>query len=162
LIGGAGADQLIGGSGSDRFVFLDASDSPAASGWDRITDFTQGRDKIDLAAFRNVSSDLDLIWRGEDPVVAGPWGVWYHNGATSTFVFADTSGDGIADLKIELRFTPGLNLVVTDFIGVSDAPVTDINDAPVINSNGGGDTAALSVAENTTWSPPSRRAIRTP
>ena len=150
LIGGAGADQLTGGSGSDRFVFLDASDSPAASAWDRITDFTQGRDKIDLAAFRNVSSDLDLIWRGEDPAVPGPWGVWYHNDAISTFVFADTSGDGIADLKIELRFTPGLNLLVTDFIGVSNAPVTDVNDAPAITSNGGGDTAALSVAENIT------------
>ena len=149
LIGGAGADQLTGGSGSDRFVFLDASESPAASGWDRITDFTQGRDKIDLAAFRNSPSDLDLVWKGEDPAVAGPWGVWYHNGATSTFVYADTSGDGIADLTIELRFTPGLNLVVSDFIGVSNAPVTDVNDPPVITSNGGGDTAAVSMAENT-------------
>ena len=139
--GGSGADQLTGGSGSDRFIFLSASDSPAASGWDRITDFNQGRDKIDLAAFRNISSDLDLIWRGEDPAVAGPWGVWYHNDTTSTFVLADTSGDGIADLKIELRNTPGLNLVVTDFIGVANAPVIDtppVNDAPVLT----GDLAA--------------------
>jgi VCBS repeat-containing protein len=138
LIGGAGADQLTGGSGSDRFVFLDASDSPAASGWDRITDFTQGRDKIDLAAFRSIPSDLDLVWRGEDPAVAGPWGVWYHNSAISTFVHADTSGDGIADLTIELRFTPGLNLAVTDFIGVANAPVIDtppVNDAPVLTGD---------------------------
>ena len=131
LTGGLGADLLTGGSGQDHFIYLQATDSPVAAGWDRILDFTQGKDKIDLAAFRNGSSDLDLVWRGEDPAVPGAWGVWYHNGWNSTYIYADTSGDGIADLKIELKNTPGLNLVVTDFIGVADAPVTDVNDAPV-------------------------------
>ncbi len=103
LVGGSGADQLTGGSGRDHFVYLQATDSPVAGGWDRILDFTQGQDKIDLSAFRNSSSDLDLIWKGEDPAVPGAWAVWYHNGPTSTYVYADTSGDGIADLKIELK-----------------------------------------------------------
>ena len=123
LVGGSGADQLSGGSGRDHFVYLQATDSPVAGSWDRILDFTQGQDKIDLSAFRNSSSDLDLIWKGEDPAVPGAWAVWYHNGPTSTYVYADTSGDGIADLKIELKNTCGLNLVASDFIGVSEAQV---------------------------------------
>ena len=45
LEGGAGADRLEGGAGSDTFVFL------AANGNDRITDFTNGEDLIDLGAF---------------------------------------------------------------------------------------------------------------
>jgi Ca2+-binding RTX toxin-like protein len=148
LIGGSGADLLTGGSGQDRYVYLSASDSPAASGWDRILDFKQGQDKIDFAAFRNATTDLDLVWRGEDPAEPGAWGVWSKNAWNSTFVFADTSGDGKADLKIELKNTPGLNLAVTDFIGVSaDAQA---NQAPAITSNGGGDSAAVGVAENTT------------
>jgi len=144
LIGGLGADQLTGGSGQDRFIYLVAADSPMVAGWDCILDFTQRQDKIDLAAFRNNVSDLDLIWRGEDPVDPGLWGVWYHNEATSTFVLADTNGDGAADLKIELKNTPGLNLVVTDFIGVAEAPVNEnvvgTADADLIVTGGGNDT----------------------
>ena len=146
LIGGAGADQLTGGSGSDRFVFLSASDSPAASGWDRITDFTQGRDKIDLTAF---PGSHDLNWSGTTAGIR--YGVWFDHSGTgtslnSTFVYADTNGDGTADLKFELRNTSGLTLTSSDFIGVAGAQV---NHAPVITSHGGSDTAALSIAEST-------------
>ena len=143
LTGGSGADQLTGGSGQDRFIYQLATDSPAAGPLDSILDFTQGQDKIDLAAFRGAN---DLIWKGEDPAVPGPWEVWYHNDTTSTFVYADTSGDGIADVKIELKNSPGLNLLVTDFLGVVGAPVTDVNDAPVLT----GDLAAT-VAEGTSY-----------
>jgi Ca2+-binding RTX toxin-like protein len=47
LVGGAGSDILTGGAGADIFRFLSRSDSEKA-GKDRIMDFTQGEDKIDL------------------------------------------------------------------------------------------------------------------
>lgn len=50
LQGGAGKDVLTGGSGSDRFVFRTAGDS-APTGYDHITDFVRGSDKIDLSSF---------------------------------------------------------------------------------------------------------------
>lgn len=142
VTGGEGADKLTGNSGNDHFIYLANSDSPAGWGWDRITDFTQGHDKIDLAAFRGAD---DLVWN--DGNGAAEFGVWFANSGNSTFVFADTDGDSAADLKIELKHSPGLTLTVDDFIGVSEAPV---NNAPVITSNGSGDTAAVSVDENTT------------
>ena len=126
LIGGTGADQLTGGSGSDRFIFLNASDSPTASGWDRITDFTQGRDRIDLSA---LLGPADLAW-GNMTAVAN--GAWYQNSGSRTFVFADTNGDGAADLTIELTNTPRLMLASSDFIGVGGAP--GVNSAPVVAS----------------------------
>ena len=54
IIGGLGYDTLTGGAGKDTFVFRSAAeigDRPGAR--DVITDFTQGEDKIDLAALRD-------------------------------------------------------------------------------------------------------------
>src|SRR5690606_29549329 len=45
ITGGAGADTLTGGVGADTFVFTTATDSVVA-GFDKITDFTSGTDKI--------------------------------------------------------------------------------------------------------------------
>jgi hypothetical protein len=123
ITGGAGADKLTGNSGNDHFIYLASSDSPAASGWDRITDFTQGHDKIDLAALLGTT---DLAW-GNTTATAN--GAWYQTSGESTFVYADTDGNSIADLTIELEHTPGLNLTVNDFIGVSEAQ--QVNGAPV-------------------------------
>jgi Ca2+-binding RTX toxin-like protein len=51
LIGGTGVDTLAGGAGNDVFRFTALTDSGAASGTrDRILDFAQGADTIDLAA----------------------------------------------------------------------------------------------------------------
>lgn len=47
LSGSGGADLLSGGSGVDRFVFASAGEAVG----DRISDFAQGLDKIDLTAF---------------------------------------------------------------------------------------------------------------
>jgi hypothetical protein len=123
ITGGAGADKLTGNGGNDHFIYLASSDSPAGSGWDRITDFTQGNDKVDLAA---LLGSADLAW-GDTTATTN--GAWYQNSGYSTFVYADTNGDSIADLKIELENTPGLALTMDDFIGVSEAPQG--NSAPV-------------------------------
>lgn len=48
LQGGLGKDVLTGGSGSDVFVYLTVSDS-GPTGYDVITDFVRGSDKIDLS-----------------------------------------------------------------------------------------------------------------
>ncbi|MBW4463854.1 MAG: VCBS repeat-containing protein [Pegethrix bostrychoides GSE-TBD4-15B] len=46
LTGGTGRDRLTGGQGSDRFIFNDGTRYHPANGFDRITDFESGSDKI--------------------------------------------------------------------------------------------------------------------
>jgi VCBS repeat-containing protein len=121
LIGGAGADWLEGGSGRDVFGYLNASDSSVCA-WDRIIDFAQGRDKIDLS---ELLGPTHLAWGNQSAMANG---AWYSNSGSSIFIFADITKDGKADLKIELKNTCGVNLTANDFIGVSDG-----NNAPVLN-----------------------------
>jgi VCBS repeat-containing protein len=112
LIGGAGVDYLQGGSGNDRFVFEDASVRPPAAAGITLSDFTQGRDKIDLSA---LLSSTDLAW-GNKSLMAH--GVSYFKSGSSTFIVSDLTGDGLADFKVELRNTFDLELTADDFIGV--------------------------------------------
>ena len=120
LIGGTGADWLAGGSGKDVFAYLSESDSNTCA-WDRIIDFAQGGDKIDLSA---LLGQTNLAWGNQSAMANG---AWYQNSGSSIFVYADVTGNGQADLKIELKYTCGLNLTVNDFIGVSEG-----NNSPVI------------------------------
>ena len=46
---GLGDDTMTGGDGADRFVFRTAAEAGNAAHHDLITDFTPGRDKIDLS-----------------------------------------------------------------------------------------------------------------
>ena len=117
LIGVEGADWMAGGSGKDVFVYQDASDSTTKN-WDRIIDFAQGQDKIDLVAL--LGSTTDLAWGNKTAICNG---VWYQNVGCDTIVFADINGDSVADFKIELRSASGLTLTSRDFIGVSNPPV---------------------------------------
>ena len=48
--GGQGVDRLTGGSGADTFVFANGDALAAADGYDTITDFKTGEDRIDLAS----------------------------------------------------------------------------------------------------------------
>jgi len=134
LIGGAGADTLRGGSGNDVFVYSSASDSTTSS-WDRILDFTQGKDQIDLSALLD---DGYLAWGGKTALANG---VWYSKLGSSTFINVDLDGDARADLKIELKNTKKLVLTEDDFIGVGidvvaggSAPVAS-NSAVVVNED---------------------------
>ncbi len=64
LDGGAGNDWLVGGAGADHFVFT--------PGWgaDRIADFEDGIDKIDLSATGLVFADLSITQAGGGTVIA--------------------------------------------------------------------------------------------
>lgn len=50
LISGWGADVLTGGGGADKFRFNAVLDSTTITGVDKVMDFQQGQDKIDLSA----------------------------------------------------------------------------------------------------------------
>ena len=59
LIGGAGNDLLTGGNGADIFAFTNTS------GFNRITDFGTGNDRIDLSATDFESfGDVNLVESG--------------------------------------------------------------------------------------------------
>ncbi|MBK4734369.1 cadherin domain-containing protein [Noviherbaspirillum pedocola] len=116
ITGGGGADRLTGGGGANTFVYAAVSDSPQAGGWDVITDFSGGRDKIDLSALLNGGS---FQWGGTVPTA---WGVWYQKVGASTFVFVDTDGTPPPEMRIELANTGNTIPTMSDLIGVHDGP----------------------------------------
>ena len=116
LIGGAGRDTLTGGAHADTFVFRGLSDSGLFSSADRITDFTQGEDIIDLSsidAIAGVGNDA-FTFIGSDKFsgTAGELRFFRANG--STFVVADVDGDGAADFSIAL--TGEIEVLASDFV----------------------------------------------
>jgi len=74
LVGGRGDDQLTGGGGRDVFVF------GHKHGRDSISDFTPGRDHIDLSTLGgglDRFGDLKLRQRGDDVlIVTGEGKIW--------------------------------------------------------------------------------------
>lgn len=73
LKGGGGNDRLTGGTGADTFVF------ERGGGFDTVTDFRHGQDKIDVSGLSGVEQKSDLhlwqmgsdtmIWNGSDILV---------------------------------------------------------------------------------------------
>ncbi len=64
LNGGRGADELTGGGGADVFQFR------SDDGFDRITDFQQGRDKIEIVRGADDFGDLSIPQVGDDVRIA--------------------------------------------------------------------------------------------
>lgn len=85
LYGDSGADVLTGGAGSDTFAYRNIGDS-TASGFDTITDFQVGLDKIDL--------------RGVHTSAADKYG--FAVSGTNTLLFYDAGGDGTNEMVILL------------------------------------------------------------
>ena len=95
LTGGGDNDTLTGNGGNDIFRFA------GRHGNDDITDFSQGEDKIDLSAFRNIASIEDL----EDLIEPG----------TDTHI--DLSGHGGGDIELDdFSGTGNETLTNDDFI----------------------------------------------
>jgi Ca2+-binding RTX toxin-like protein len=104
LVGGSGADVLVGGAGADIFLFSGYV-TGLGVGADRITDFTQGEDLIDLSPI-----DADL-WTGGNQAFTFIAGAAFSGTAgelrfgfdgTDTWLQGDTDGDGFADFEIVL------------------------------------------------------------
>jgi len=116
LVGGSGVDDLTGGAGADTFRFSTFESGTGASA-DRIQDFAQGSDIIDVAGI-----DADLLTAGNqtfsfigNAAFSGAAGeLRYFDNGTDTFVQGDINGDGAADFDIAL--TGVVALVSTDFI----------------------------------------------
>lgn len=115
LIGGSGADLLSGGTGGDLFRFFDG-DSGTGTQADRITDFVNWVDKIDL---RDVDADTGIVgnqafsWIGTTAFSGTAGELRYFFDGTDTWLQADYTGDGVSDF--EIAFTGSLSLFATDF-----------------------------------------------
>jgi Ca2+-binding RTX toxin-like protein len=115
LTGGPGSDVLSGGTGGDVFRLRDG-DTGTGAGADRITDFVNYVDKVDLRgidANSAVAGDQAFSWIGT-AAFSGTAGElrWLFDG-TDTGLQGDITGDGAADF--EIVFTGSLTLFGTDF-----------------------------------------------
>ncbi len=151
IIGGLGGDTLTGGSGPDTFIYDRIADSRSTDGetveedgdsaddWqsatgDYITDFTKGSDKLDFTKL-NTDTSGALHFSGATP---DTYGIWYWKDSTNgfTYVFADTNGNGKADMAIKVKGE--IDFGQSDFVGVNDAPtstddsVTTLEDTAVV------------------------------
>jgi Ca2+-binding RTX toxin-like protein len=108
LVGGTGRDTLTGGAGADLFRLESFADS-APGARDKILDFQQGLDRIDLSG-----TGVDWTFIGSGAFTGEGEQVRFTKGLTSTFIEADFDGDRIADLQIEVAGP--LNLTVADFV----------------------------------------------
>ena len=108
FISGSGNDTYTGGTGADIFKYDQSS-----SGFDTITDFTGGEDKIDIA-------DLfagNATFTGQGGTFSGTIGeVIWNDVNGSTTISIDTTGSGSADVEITLDSFSASNLDQDDFI----------------------------------------------
>ncbi len=131
LQGDGGADYLRGGKGNDTYVLTAVSDSAATAGvWDAtkgdtISGFTTGSDKIDLRALS------DLQWTG---TTAAEGGVWQKTVGNNTELYADTTGDGVADVAIRFKGKP--TLAETDVLLSVNHKVKAADDTGEATENG--------------------------
>ncbi|MGI9212047.1 MAG: cadherin-like domain-containing protein [Methylococcaceae bacterium] len=107
LIGNGGADTLAGGADVDTFVYLSLDDSRPGSGHDLILDFNRkAGERIDLTALDAnslMAGHQAFSWRGTAPFTApGQIRYVYEAGRDTGTLTADTDGDRLPDLEIEL------------------------------------------------------------
>lgn len=121
LIGGAGTDQYWGGAGVDRFVFSDAPTNGSTN--EIVHDFQQGEildfSVMDADWTRPGNQAFTFVRAGQ---FTGRPGELYTDlqgtGADlQTRIFADTDGNGLADLFVTLEngwfgFRPGVDLIL--------------------------------------------------
>lgn len=117
LFGGAGRDILRGDPGSDVFWFDDGDYSGITNAAaDRIVDFTQGSDRINLSQTDAVAGGADnaFVFIGNAAFTGVAGQLRYTQSAGVTLILGDTNGDGAADTGIALTGT--INLLAGDFV----------------------------------------------
>ena len=137
ISGDSGGDTLYGDRGGDVFKYWLTSDSMAAAGgtWsttngDWIADFKASEgDKLDLAAVP-LTGPFDRLTWGAGGDVNGVW-------SDGRYVYADTSGDGVADLVIKVA-----GVGANDFLGVNHDPTAPATRALTTDE----DTATAAIA----------------
>jgi hypothetical protein len=103
--GGAGKDFLTGGLGADTFFFRDGDTANLRAQADRIMDFAQGEDTIQLNqidANVNAGGNQAFLWIGDGAFTGVARQLRYLQANGTTFVEGDTDGDGAADVIIAL------------------------------------------------------------
>lgn len=127
LVGGAGADELYGSDDSlvgdndvDQFIFLTVADSGVTKATrDRIMDFEDGKDKINLSlidAIKGTAFNDEFVYINSVPQSADFTGVagqlrsyWSANGQ---IIEGDVNGDSKADFSIEI-YDPDHSISIT-------------------------------------------------
>ena len=104
LIGGLGADLLAGAVQRDAFVYGAVTESNAAGGLDRITDFAVGSDEIDLRRidWSAAAGDQDFTFVSGALTAAGQVHARRDAASGDTFVEAEVDGVAGADLRVRL------------------------------------------------------------
>jgi Ca2+-binding RTX toxin-like protein len=121
IFGLLGADELTGGIGADRFYFNSLADSGLGVNADRITDFEQGQDEINVFAIdanTRIPGNQGFFFIGSLPFAGAQQLRFEHTtdvaGNPITVVSGDVDGDRAADYEIQLAGT--INLTAGDFM----------------------------------------------
>ncbi|TPK70433.1 hypothetical protein, partial [Mesorhizobium sp. B2-4-17] len=142
----------VNGQIANVFSYASATDSFNGTGsqWDVINNFKAGVDKLDFRKLLNdnmivgaqggqtaSSAGLgEFFWKGQQSAnttnlgAAGAFAVWYTtDGSGGSFVYTDTNGDGIADLKVNV--TGASTLTPSDFLGVDPPAAFTVKINPI-------------------------------
>jgi Ca2+-binding RTX toxin-like protein len=150
IAGGGGRDFISGGTGNDIFVYRTSPDD----GIDRIADFVQGQDRIDLATILGAPKALpDWQWLGSDSFTGHAWQLHYTQSDDATVIELDANGDLKADLKIEL--TGKIALSTSDFILVHNADLVTTPVQTPISTQPGASPQTVTVAQSNSAAVPS-------
>lgn len=157
IFGGNGVDIVTGGSGNDIFAFyqLYAYNNVGIIDGDRdiITDFVSGEDKFDLYHLDAKVGQENFEFDPSTPPVNDPFEfigtaaftvgfkgeLRYAHENGNTILYAEVTGDGIADYAIELT---GIHYLTSeDFTGPSlKSPIYGTDNNETINGTSEGDT----------------------
>ncbi|MBD0275338.1 MAG: M10 family metallopeptidase C-terminal domain-containing protein, partial [Acetobacteraceae bacterium] len=113
LLSGAGGDTLVGGAGADTFR-LDAAGDSLPDAPDRIRDFAQGEDRVDVSRL-SAPGRPPFAWLGSDGFTAsGAAEARQDLDGGSTRLLLDADGDGEADAVV--AFQGAVPLTTADLV----------------------------------------------
>jgi len=143
IIGGYGADTLTGSNGDDVFVYLSVADSNSR-GFDRITDFASGSDKINLAAF----GALAFMHLASTSTSVPPRTIaWIYNAASNETIVYVNPTDGALDIGdpalLEIHLQGVQSVAESDFIFEESAATAVVAAAETVDPM----LAAIAAAE---------------